>query len=97
MAYLNENNEPVAPDTLNYDLGYLTLENNGNYQYHLFNAVQLAERRIPVLKEQLANTDYQAIKYAEGQLSADDYAETKAQRQTWRDEINRLEQIVNGG
>lgn len=48
-------------------------------------------QQIAQLKKQLADTDYQAIKYAEGQISEQDYAEIKAQRQTWRDEINELE------
>ena len=47
--------------------------------------------RINFLKSELRRTDYQAIKYAEGWISAEDYAETKAQRQEWRDEINQLE------
>ena len=50
-----------------------------------------ARNRIRELKRNLANTDYQAIKYAEGMLSASEYAEMKAQRQSWRDEINQLE------
>lgn len=43
------------------------------------------------LKEKLRKTDYQAIKYAEGLISEEDYAPIKAQRQAWRDEINQLE------
>lgn len=43
------------------------------------------------LKEQLAATDYKAIKHAEGWLTADEYAPTKAQRQQWRERINELE------
>lgn len=50
-----------------------------------------APEQIAILKQQLADTDYKAIKYAEGMISAEDYAETKAQRQAWRDEINILE------
>lgn len=49
------------------------------------------ERRIAELKSNLAETDYKAIKYAEGIISEDEYAETKAQRQAWRDEINGIE------
>ena len=49
--------------------------------------------RIAMLKQQLADTDYKAIKFAEGLISEQDYAETKAQRQIWRDEINRLESV----
>lgn len=49
------------------------------------------QERIAELKKQLADTDYQAIKFAEGQLTTEEYAEMKAQRQGWRDEINELE------
>lgn len=51
-----------------------------------------APEQIAILKQQLADTDYKAIKYAEGLISAEDYTETKAQRQGWRDEINELEE-----
>ena len=54
----------------------------------------LAKRRINELKQFLCDTDYQAIKYAEGMLSASEYAEMKAQRQSWRNEINQLEQSL---
>ena len=47
--------------------------------------------KIDILKRKLRDTDYQAIKYAEGQISEEDYAPIKAQRQAWRDEINQLE------
>lgn len=53
-----------------------------------------ANREIAELKAKLSETDYKAIKYAEGVLSAEEYAETKAQRQAWRDRINELETIV---
>lgn len=49
------------------------------------------EKVIKDLKQKLAETDYQAIKYAEGRLSEAEYAEIKQQRQAWRDEINHLE------
>lgn len=53
------------------------------------------EEQIEILKQQLKDTDYKAIKYAEGFISDEDYAETKALRQSWRDEINRLESEGN--
>lgn len=34
----------------------------------------------------------QAIKFAEGELSAEEYEPMKIQRQAWRDEINELEE-----
>lgn len=49
------------------------------------------KRRIEELKVNLTQTDYIAIKYAEGVITLSDYLETKNQRQAWRDEINRLE------
>lgn len=52
--------------------------------------------KIIELKRKLRETDYKAIKYAEGELSAEEYAETKAQRRAWRAEINQLEtEIIN--
>ena len=43
----------------------------------------------------LADTDYKALKYAEGQLTDEEYAPTKAQRQVWRGRINELEHLTN--
>ena len=49
------------------------------------------EYQIEALKQNLADTDYKAIKYAEGLLTDEEYAETKSLRQQWREEINQLE------
>ena len=49
--------------------------------------------RIEQLRGELADTDYQALKFAEGFISAEDYAEIRAKRQAWRDEINRLQAL----
>ena len=49
-------------------------------------------RQILELKQKLTQTDYIAIKISEGLLTDKEYAEVKAQRQAWRDEINRLEE-----
>lgn len=43
------------------------------------------------LKQKLAETDYQAIKYAEGQIGEEEYRPIREQRQAWRDKINELE------
>lgn len=50
--------------------------------------------QIRELKKQLSATDYQAIKYAEGQLSEEEFLEIKIKRQSWRDEINNLEKKI---
>lgn len=52
-----------------------------------------AQREIAELKQKLCDTDYQAIKYAEGILTSDEYANMRTQRQMWRDRINELEEI----
>lgn len=58
--------------------------------------MNLEEKKIKIfeLKLKLKQTDYQAIKYVEGQLTEEEYAPIKAQRQKWRDEINLLESEV---
>ena len=53
------------------------------------------KEEIAELKIKLAATDYQAIKYAEGVLSEEEYAEMKAQRQAWRNRINELEEVAH--
>lgn len=55
-----------------------------------------SELQIRILKGKLYETDYQAIKYAEGSLSEEEFLPIKKQRQQWRKEINELqESIVN--
>ena len=49
---------------------------------------------IQQLKKQLSDTDYKAIKYAEGQISEDEYSEIKSERQGYRDRINYLEGLL---
>lgn len=49
------------------------------------------QKEIKELKEKLFNTDYQAIKFAEGLISEEEYAPIKEERQSWRDRINELE------
>ena len=54
-------------------------------------AISNRNKEISELKAKLAQTDYQAIKFAEGWITADDYAPTKALRNSWRARINELE------
>ena len=55
------------------------------------NAIQ----EITQLKKQLSDTDYKAIKYAEGQLTEEEYAPTRSQRASWRARINKLQEDFN--
>ena len=52
---------------------------------------QVVEREIGELKRKLSDTDYKAIKYAEGLLTDEEYVEIKIQRELWRKRINELE------
>lgn len=58
-------------------------------------AIAYKKKRIAELKSLLQATDYQAIKYAEGFISEEDYLPIKQTRQEYRNEINKLEtQII---
>ena len=48
--------------------------------------------RIDTLKKKLSESDYKLFKYLEGELSEDEYQKVKADRQSWRTEINQLEE-----
>ena len=55
-----------------------------------------AENERTRLKAELANTDYQAIKYAEGWITDEEYAPIKAERESLREKIRDLEsQLLN--
>lgn len=47
--------------------------------------------QIMALKAELAASDYKAIKYAEGLITAEEYEPIKAERQAIREQINALE------
>lgn len=53
------------------------------------------KRQINNIKAKLRATDYRAIKYAEGEITGAEYAETAAQRRAWRAEINALETKIS--
>lgn len=56
--------------------------------------IQAINREISELKRKLSDTDYKAIKYSEGWLTDEEYAEAKAQREQWRKRINELEEAL---
>ena len=84
-----------------YDLTYLSayrfvdgslildevkLEELKSQEHETANTEQITE-----LKKQLADTDHQAIKYAEGWLTEEEYTPIKAQREALREQIRSLE------
>ena len=58
--------------------------------------IQAINKEISELKRKLSDTDYKAIKYSEGWLTDEEYAEAKAQREEWRKRINELEASLEG-
>jgi len=47
--------------------------------------------KLSALQQLLNNSDYKAIKFAEGALTAQEYEPTKVKRQAWRDAYNNVE------
>ena len=71
-----------------------------NGEYIEMTAEEIAELQavdpaleIEQLKAQLAETNDKVIEYAEGLLTAEEYAPTKAERQALRERINELEAV----
>ena len=56
--------------------------------------VEQYQSEIVELKKYLSDTDYKAIKYAEGEITESDYQEVKAQRHDARVRINELESLI---
>lgn len=50
--------------------------------------------KINALKIMLAQTDYQALKHADGALSDEEYEPIRVLRAEWRRKINELEESV---
>ena len=55
----------------------------------------IKEARIDELKALLAAADYWGQKYIDGEYTAEEWEEKKAQRKAWREEIRSLENSVD--
>ena len=56
--------------------------------------IEQYQSEIIKLKKYLSDTDYKAIKFAEGELTESDYQEVKLQRHDARVRINELESLI---
>lgn len=61
------------------------------YEYYRSEKSKHVIDEINSLKQLLANSDYKALKYAEGEISYTDYEPVRQYRQGLRDKINLLE------
>ena len=62
--------------------------------YFEYTVKERLENQIIDLKNNLKDTDYIAIKFAEGEMSAQEYEPTRQQRINWRIEINQFEELL---
>ena len=87
---------PITEDMIDIDedilnqIGKTKQFKNGQVVDYISNASTILQ--INQLKQKLVDTGYRAIKFAEGELTAEEYNETKQQRKKWREEINLLEE-----
>jgi hypothetical protein len=85
--------EGEIPQTDEYE--YLTFENGQvTVKVHEWKEQAETQKKIAELKAHLSKTDYQAIKFAEGELTEEEFAPIKEQRRAWRVEINELEEKI---
>ena len=56
--------------------------------------IEKYQSEIIELKKYLSDTDYKAIKFAEGEITESDYQEVKTQRHDARARINELESLI---
>ena len=56
--------------------------------------IEQYQSEIVELKKYLFDTDYKAIKFAEGEITESDYQEVKSQRHDARVRINELESLI---
>lgn len=56
-----------------------------------FERIDAINAEITALKSLLTDTDYKALKHADGVMSAEEYEPIRQQREEWRDKINALE------
>ena len=87
-----ESNEIVGFETREIVVRHPKLvENDNTIEEQKANAL----KRIEELKALLKDSDYRAIKYAEGFYTDEEYKPFKEQRQAYRDEINELEDKIS--
>lgn len=76
-----------------YDKGedYIIFSNDGSVKPDPQPYEPTVEDKINALKQELASTDYKALKYAEGWFTEEEYAKIKAMREELREKIRILE------
>ena len=100
LSIAHTSNDNIELDLSKYDLIYLSAYKlvKGKLVLDNFKLDELKaeeEKRIKAeevakLKQELANTDYEAIKYSEGWFTEEEYAPIKTMREELREKIREL-------
>lgn len=83
-SFVNVPYEDCVGADFNKDLTFSEMK------YNARKTQETADKRIAELKQKLFDTDYRAIKFAEGELTEEEYAPYREERRAWREEINSL-------
>lgn len=86
MVEVSEEDLELIGKGKKFDLQKKAIVNDSNYKDE---SIYIT---IEQLKSKLRETDYQAIKFAEGEMSEEEFAPIKEQRKNWRAKINKLEE-----
>lgn len=73
------------------DEDFIVFSNDGSVKPDQKPYESTVEDKINALKQELASTDYDALKYAEGWFTDEEYAPIKAMREELREKIRLLE------
>lgn len=95
MAELwNYNNRISTVDVERDEDGWLYLKGYAPKKTESMILIEQYQSEIIELKKYLSDTDYKAIKFAEGEITESDYQEVKSQRHDARARINELESLI---
>ena len=74
--------------------GWIYLKGYAPHKTESMILIEQYQSEIVELKKYLSDTDYKAIKFAEGEITESDYQEDKSQRHDARVRINELESLI---
>ena len=74
--------------------GWIYLKGYAPHKTESMILIEQYQSEIVELKKYLSDTDYKAIKFAEGEITESDYQEVKLQRHNARVRINELESLI---
>ena len=93
-ADLTSRSETAVESDTEYDISAIKLVDGAITAITQTDAEKLAaaqDSKTAILKALLAKTDYEAIKYAEGVITATQFANLKTAREAWRTAINAIQ------